>query len=639
MGIINQLPPSVINQIAAGEVVERPASVVKELLENAIDAGASRVDVTVERGGKDLIRIADNGKGIGPEDLLLAFQPHATSKLAVADDLFRITTLGFRGEALAAIAEISRVRCQSRTAETAEGSEVTIDGGVAGPLLPAGCPVGTVIEVRNLFFNTPVRRSFLKSDATESGHVQDMFSRIALAHPTVHMTFRSGGKLLHDLPPVTGVRDRVAVFFGRELADSLLWIESRVESTHLWGYVAHPSQSRSSAKSQFLFVGGRYVRDRSLAHALAEAYRGLLMVGRIPVAFLHLDLPPEEVDVNVHPTKIEVRFRDSQRIYSQLLSTVRQTFLSSDLHTKLQAATTFAAAEPAAPPSAATAFGLNPGDDRHQEVASWFKPSPAAQFKSFPGPGYAGGRPAADWSERLATSAVRGPSALFDEFAPPSGSTDRAAEPPSASAPEPPLAPSPMTRMSPLPLKALQVHDSYLIAETEDGMMVIDQHALHERILFEELRKRVEKGGVESQRLLVPEPVNLSAAEAAVVIEQRETRRELGLDVEPLSGDTVLVTSAPAMLPGVAPDRLLRDLAEHLRSKPIPPTRDALLADLLHMFACKAAIKAGQKLTPEEVSALLDRRHLVADSHLCPHGRPTALVFTKSELERQFGRT
>jgi DNA mismatch repair protein MutL len=639
MGIINQLPPSVINQIAAGEVVERPASVVKELLENAIDAGASRVDVTVERGGKDLIRIADNGKGIGPEDLLLAFQPHATSKLAVADDLFRITTLGFRGEALAAIAEISRVRCQSRTAETAEGSEVTIDGGVAGPLLPAGCPVGTVIEVRNLFFNTPVRRSFLKSDATESGHVQDMFSRIALAHPTVHMTFRSGGKLLHDLPPVTGVRDRVAVFFGRELADSLLWIESRVESTHLWGYVAHPSQSRSSAKSQFLFVGGRYVRDRSLAHALAEAYRGLLMVGRIPVAFLHLDLPPEEVDVNVHPTKIEVRFRDSQRIYSQLLSTVRQTFLSSDLHTKLQAATTFAAAEPAAPPSAATAFGLNPGDDRHQEVASWFKPSPAAQFKSFPGPGYAGGRPAADWSERLATSAVRGPSALFDEFAPPSGSTDRAAEPPSASAPEPPLAPSPMTRMSPLPLKALQVHDSYLIAETEDGMMVIDQHALHERILFEELRKRVEKGGVESQRLLVPEPVNLSAAEAAVVIEQRETLRELGLDVEPLSGDTVLVTSAPAMLPGVAPDRLLRDLAEHLRSKPIPPTRDALLADLLHMFACKAAIKAGQKLTPEEVSALLDRRHLVADSHHCPHGRPTALVFTKSELERQFGRT
>src|SRR5579875_2852081 len=338
MGIIRQLPAAVVNQIAAGEVVGRPASVVKELLENAIDAGATRIDLTVERGGKDLVRIADNGIGMSPEDILLAFQPHATSKLAEADDLYRIRTLGFRGEALAAIAEVSKVRCQTRQFGAEEGSELCIEGGTFGPVKSCGGPVGTVMEVRNLFYNTPVRRSFLKSDMTEAGHVAEMFARIALANPEIHLTYRSGGKIVHDLPPASGMRERIAVFFGRELAESLLWVEGRLDEMHLWGYVAHPSQSRSTAKGQYLFLGGRYVRDRALTHALNEAYRGLLMVGRLPVAFLQLDIPPEEVDVNVHPTKVEVRFRDSNRIYSHLLATLRQTFLKSDLHARLQAA-------------------------------------------------------------------------------------------------------------------------------------------------------------------------------------------------------------------------------------------------------------------------------------------------------------
>ena len=668
MGIINQLPASVINQIAAGEVVERPASVVKELLENAIDAGAKRVDLTVERGGKDLIRVADNGKGMSAEDLPLAFLPHATSKLTTADDLFRISTLGFRGEALAAIAEISRVRCQTRQTDAADGPELTIDGGISGEIAPAGGSVGTVIEVRNLFFNTPVRRSFLKSDATEAGHVQEVFQRVALAHPTVHFTFRSSGKLAYDLPPVTGLRDRVEVFLGRELAESLLWVESRIESTHIWGYVAHPSQSRSSTKAQFLFVGGRFVRDRSLGHALSEAYRGLLMVGRMPVAFLHLDVPFDEVDVNVHPTKVEVRFRDSHKVYSQLLSTVRQTFLTSDLHSKLQAAETFGGPEASrnAPREslAEAGYKLTTTDDRRQEVAGWFTPSQASPsaspsssvpaagnavslpFRNFPSPGYAGGKPTEDWNSRLGPAANIGQSHLFDEFATPT--IPAANEPPPREfAPDParepaeetgerPVDPAPLR--SPGFLKAIQVHDSYLIAETDEGMMVIDQHALHERILYEELRRRLEKGGVESQRLLVPEPVHLSAAEAVAVIEQSETLRRLGVEVEPFGGDTVLVGSIPAMLTGISPERMVRDLAEHLRTRPTSPTPDELLADLLHMIACKAAVKAGQKLEPEEIEALVERRHLVADSHHCPHGRPTALVFTKSELERQFGR-
>ncbi len=337
MGIIRQLPQAVINQIAAGEVVERAASVVKELLENAIDARATRIDLSVERGGKDLVRVADNGVGMAADDLMLAFQPHATSKLAEADDLYRVRTLGFRGEALAAIAEVAKVRCQSREASADHGSEITIEGGIFGPVKECGCPAGTVIEVRNLFHNIPVRRAFLKSDMTEAGHVAEMFCRVALAHPEVHLTYRSGGKLIHDLPPVPGMRERIAVFFGRELAESLLWIEGRLDDLNLWGFVGHPSQSRSTAKGQFLFLGGRYVRDRSLSHALNEAYRGLLMVGRMPVAFLHLEIPPDQVDVNVHPTKIEVRFRDPQRVYSHLLSTLRQTFLKSDLHARLQA--------------------------------------------------------------------------------------------------------------------------------------------------------------------------------------------------------------------------------------------------------------------------------------------------------------
>ncbi|WP_435018821.1 DNA mismatch repair endonuclease MutL [Tundrisphaera sp. TA3] len=665
MGIIRQLPASVINQIAAGEVVERPASVLKELLENAIDAGATRVDVTVERGGKDLIRVADDGKGMSPEDLPLAFTPHATSKLVEADDLFRIRTLGFRGEALAAIAEVSKVCCQTRTADAEAGSELSINAGVAAPIKPCGCAVGTVIEVRHLFHNTPVRRTYLKSDSTEAGHVIEMFTRIALAHPTVHLTYRSGGKVLHDLPAVTGVKDRIGVFFGRELSDSLLWVESQFDRTHLWGYVGHPSQSRSSNKGQFLFISGRYVRDRSLGHALSEAFRGLLMVGRSPVAFLHLDVPPDEVDVNVHPTKVEVRFRDGQKIYSQLLATLRQTFLSSDLHSRLQVP-----AESQTNPSrpGAPEFALAERPSERQDVASWFTPSTPSTFQNFPTPGYAGGPPAAspDWSRTASNYAstygppppsapAPPPSLDFDEFAPPPGAgsqtnpTPPGAEfqtnpmpPPAAGAP--PLAgfrPEAGTREAvadDLPVRAIQVHDTYLIAETSDGMVVIDQHALHERILYEELRARIERGGVESQRLLVPEPIEMGAPEAAAILERRDALAKLGIEVEPFGGDTILVSSTPAMLPGVPPERLIRDLADHFRSRPIPPTPDAMLEDVLSMIACKAAVKANQKLAPDEITALLERRHLVGDSHHCPHGRPTALVFSKTELERQFGR-
>lgn len=648
MGLIQKLPPSVVNQIAAGEVVERPASVVKEMMENAIDAGARRVEVSVERGGKDLIRIADDGSGMAAEDILLAFTPHATSKLQSAEDLHRVRTLGFRGEALAAIAEVSKVRCQTRRADAEEGSEIVIEGGVASPIRPCGCPVGTVMEVRNLFYNTPVRRTFLKSDSTEAGHVAETFARIALAHPQVHMTFRSSGKVVHDLPAVSGIRDRIAAFFGRELADSLLWVEGKLDQTSLWGYVGHPSQSRSSTKSQYLFLAGRYVRDRSLSHALNEAYRGLLMVGRNPVAFLNLEIPPEEVDVNVHPTKIEVRFRDPQRVYSHLLSTLRQTFLSGDLHSRLQPVPPGKAVDPPAPgasswspppappprPEAPFALDAPPAD--RQAIASWFEPSKKPPAPPLIPDDVGKVRPP-EWAGNLPGRFDFAQAGPFDEFA----ATPAAAPPPAALSP---VAPEPTPVASPgvpelLPhAKAIQVHDSYLIAETGEGMMVIDQHALHERIIYEELRKRVAEGRVESQGLLVPVPVHMPADEAAILLEHADLLAGLGLEVEGFGGDTVLVRSTPVMLRDVQPERLVRDLAEHLATQPLPPTRDGLVAELLHMVSCKAAVKAGQKLTPEEIDALLARRELAHDAHHCPHGRPTALIFTKSELEKQFGR-
>jgi DNA mismatch repair protein MutL len=342
------------------------------------------------------------------------------------------------------------------------------------------------------------------------------------------------------------------------------------------------------------------------------------------------------VDVNVHPMKIEVRFRDAQRIYSQLLATLRQTFLASDLHSKLQAPPDVQETNKVEP---STPYAFEERPDQRQEVASWFAPKASPTFQTFPSPGYAGGPVSNDWGRSLYAPTPPTPNPPrtlepFDEFAPSPPVVDR-----SEALPDPPIDPSPRPfDVRDLPLKALQVHDSYLVAETPDGMVVIDQHALHERILYEELRLRIDRGGVESQRLLVAEPVELEPAEALAVLERREVLGELGLEVDDAGDGSVLVKSVPAMLPGVPPERLLRDLADHFRSRPLPPTRDAILEDVLSMIACKAAVKAGQKLAPDEVTALLERRHLVSDAHHCPHGRPTALVFTKSELERQFGR-
>ncbi len=676
MAEIRLLSPSVINKIAAGEVVERPASVVKELVENAVDAGARRIDVMLEKGGIELVRVADDGSGIRADQLPLTVASHATSKIADADDLFDIRTLGFRGEALASIAEISQFLIRSRPSGEMSGAQLEVRGGQAEPIVPCGCPVGTVIEVRQLFFNTPVRRKFLRATQTELSHATEAFIRIALVNPHVHFVLQHNERLVYDLPAVDNWRDRIQTFFGAEIGQSLIAVASDDGEIRLTGYVADPNHSRANNRLQYFFLNGRHIRDRSLQHALGEAYRGLLMTGRYPIAFLRIEMPAALVDVNVHPTKLEVRFQDGGRIYSQLLSSLRQKFLSTDLTARVK---------PLAPPAdsdPATALDPTRAAQHRSELVQWAQGQltgqPAAPTSPGDQPGAApaaapshqsrlplgpdrGGGYGAEYGAGSAAGRVE-PFKPFPDFrspfsTPPADSRFGAVRPPLAApfapptapagteptvthpveAPAPPSAPSPTP---PAPTqRGIQLHNRYLITEDEAGVVIIDQHALHERILYEQLREKVLAGNVEKQRLLVPEPVSLTPAEAAAALEARETLAQLGIEIEPFGGDTILVSAYPAMLANFDPPQILRQVVEQWMTGGGAPQRRDLLDDMLHMIACKAAIKAGDRLTPDEITSLLAQRHCYQDTHHCPHGRPTALVFTREELDKRFKRT
>jgi DNA mismatch repair protein MutL len=592
---IHQLPPLVVNQIAAGEVIERPASVVKELLENAVDAGSRRIDIEIEQGGADLIRVVDDGCGIHPDDMALAFASHATSKLHSSDELFRIGTFGFRGEALASIGGVAQVTLQSRPADLPCGAQITCNGGELSAIRPWNGAPGTRIEARHLFYNTPVRRKFLRATSTELGHITEAFTRLALAQcrplrePGLHLTLRHNNKPVHETSAGMSLLDRLALLFGAEVSNALYAMEAQQGATRLTGYIADPACDRGTARMQYLFVNGRWVRDRTLAHALQEAYRGLLMTGRYAVAFLFLDLPADQVDVNVHPTKAEVRFRDSNALHHFVHAVVRDRLRQENLTARLQ-------------PSS--------------NLTSPASAMPAVQWSLTAGPAP---QPFLPVINGLPNQAARIPA------------------PAPASESPLPVGPSAATLALP-PTKILQLYDTYLVVETQAGMLLIDQHALHERILFEQLKSRVRQGTLEAQRLLIPEAVDLTAEQAARVLELRDALGDLGLGIEDFGGGTVLITSYPALLQRRPPQDVVRAVVDHLSARDRVPEREVLLNDLLSLMACHAAVRAGDRLTPEEMAALVEQRYLADDTHHCPHGRPTALLFSRRDLERQFGR-
>jgi DNA mismatch repair protein MutL len=578
MARIEKLPQSVVNRIAAGEVVERPASVVKELLENALDAGPTRIDVALEEGGIALVRVVDDGGGIEPEDLPLAVAAHATSKLRVAEDLERIGTLGFRGEALASIGEVARLVIRSRPPGDV-GAALEVDGGRVGAVMPHGGAVGTTVEVHQLFGNVPARRAFLRAAQTEWSHAADAFVRTALAHPAVAFSLTHNGRKVHDLPAAGTWRDRIAGLFGAALAARLLEVEADDGEVAVHGFVGRPEDDMAGTRLQHLFVAGRPFRDRSILHAVQEAYRGLLLTGRQPIVFLHFDLPPDMVDVNVHPAKMEVRFRDPSRLYRLVLATLRSKFLASDMGTRLV-------------PPAAPEAGRGAGE------SSWTPPDLFAPAAAVPEAAAAG---------RMAAPAV-----------------------PAWEAAEPAASAGPGER-------AVQMHDRYIVVETADGIEVIDQHALHERLLYERLKASVAAGSVEAQRLLVPERLDLSPAEMELVTEHAATLGAAGMQVESFGGSTVIVTSKPVLAGKTPAATLVREVLDRLSAA--SGAGQMLVDEVLHGMACKAAIKAGDPLSPAEVEALVRDRRVVAESHHCPHGRPTSLTLTRRDLDRQFRRT
>jgi len=591
MGRIHTLPVSVVNRIAAGEVVERPASVVKELLENALDARPTRIDVSLEQGGIGLVRVVDDGTGIEPDDLPLAVSPHATSKLRVAEDLERIETLGFRGEALASVGEVARLVIRSRSIGSEAGAEIEVDNGRRGEVVPCGIPVGTTVEVHQVFAKVPARRAFLRAVATEWSHAAEAFVRTALAHPGVAMTLAHNGRRVHDLPATDSWRIRIGSLFGQALADRLLEVEGGDGDVSINGFVGRPDDDMASSRLQYLFVAGRPFRDRSLLHAVQEAYRGLLLSGRQPIVFLAISLPLDMVDVNVHPAKMEVRFRDPARLYRIILSTLRAKFLACDLKARLD------------PPAAAGSGGWAESSGSPSAAVPTFAPFPATAAPTFVG-----------WK----TDAAHAAPAVA--VAPPPWDADPAAAPGTEGVE-----------------MAVQMHDRYLIVESAEGIEVIDQHALHERVLYERLRESVAAGRLEIQQLLIPETLELSPAELELVEEHAAALARAGMRVEPFGNATVIVTSKPALAGDAPAAALVREVLGRLAAA---STAAGMLVDeVLHGLACRAAIKAGDPLSQAEVDALVRDRRRVRDSHHCPHGRPTSLTLSRQELDRQFRRT
>jgi DNA mismatch repair protein MutL len=617
MGVINVLPQPVINKIAAGEVIERPASVVKELVENALDAQATHVAIEVEDGGRKLIRVTDDGFGMGHEDLALAFASHATSKLKGGDDLFFITTMGFRGEALASVGAVSHARIVSRLRGAVEGGEIAVRGGQPEPLRAKGAPEGTTVEVANLFFNVPARRKFLRTAKTEFAHILELVSRVAVANPGVGFKLVHNGRETVNVHATDERRRRIADLHGPELAGALLAVDSGDGPARVTGFVAPPIHARANAKMQFTYVNSRFVRDRRVRHAIASGYEGLLMRGRYPVVFLFIQIDPRAVDVNVHPTKIEVRFHRGDFVYKTVLNAVRDALHTADL------APVVSTREQAGPP-----FKLStPPSQGHLSLPprSGRRGGAGGRRTATGGPG---GAPATPFDRPIERRGGRDMGAAATMEAP-AGSAVVAAE-------REPFA----DRADAEPRRrAFQIQDSYIVEERPDGLAIYDQHALHERLLFNQILRRLESAQLESQRMLIPAVVRLGAAEKALLLAEAGTLAELGIEVSDFGPDSLSVASLPSLLSKRDATSVMHEILAELQDESKETPVGAKRLAVAKLVACKAAVKAGDRLTESEMISLLDRADADEESQTCPHGRPARILLPYEDLDRQFGRT
>lgn len=599
MAKVQRLPPDLANQIAAGEVVERPASVIKELVENSIDAGARRLNIVVELGGKKLIRVDDDGEGMEPEDARLALERHATSKIRRADDLERIATLGFRGEALPSIASVSHFVLRTRARGAGSGTEIRVNGGAVASVSEAGLPEGTSIEVGDVFYNLPARRKFLKSDSAESAQVSRVVTQLALCYPEVGFTLTSAGRKVLQCPPVASLRDRLYQLYGDR--NDLIEVRRDSGTVKVHGYIAALAEQGPTRGPQNVFVNRRVVKDRTIAHAIIDAYSVASIKERSPEVHLFIEMPLDAVDVNVHPTKAEVRFRDQSYIHQVIRRTLGD------------------------------ALGRGPAPEltlepqRQGDAMPTTLPLPHAYPASYP-------------SRWMAGAAAR----PYDAMLPAQGGADASINRPdvgvaSVSGSRHDVA---VTGSSPVrPMIALgQFRDTFIIAVDEEGIAIIDQHVAHERVLFERITERLTSGRLESQRLLEPILVELPAGGRQALLAHAADLERLGFEVEEFGGDTLRVTAFPALLRRDECAAAVRALAEDLEGLDRGAAVEDAIKRIAATMACHAAVKANYPLTAEKMAHILDELRQTAYSTICPHGRPVMLRLTRREVEKNFQR-
>ncbi len=635
MPSIRLLTPRLANQIAAGEVVERPASVVKELVENAIDAGARRVDIEVEQGGVKLIRVRDDGSGIDESDLPLALSRHATSKIENLDDLEAVASLGFRGEALASISSVSRLALTSRTESQEAASRVEVEGrDMDASISPAAHPVGTTVEVRDLFFNTPARRKFLRTEKTEFNHVEECVRRQALSRFDTGFTLRHNQRVVQSLRPAENPLDRerrIGSLCGQQFIDNAVLIDAEATGLKLWGWVALPTFSRSQADLQYFFVNGRVIRDRLVAHAVRQAYRDVLYNNRHPAFVLYLEVDPANVDVNVHPTKHEVRFRDGRLVHDFIFRTLHKALADVRPDDHLRGAVAQSHGRESAGVSDGYGTQVAMSGVNHQPASDPFAASASQQPSGFSGPARP---PQHEWQARDQMA--------FYQSLNQGGGVNADGQPAMAESGElavaAPTPPQDSYDEPPLGYAIAQLHGIYILAQSRQGMIVVDMHAAHERITYERMKRALEAQDLKSQPLLVPVSLAVSQKEAALAETHGEELLQLGLRVERIGPETLAVRQVPALLRGADTEQLVRDVLSDLIENGESDRVEAVTHELLGTMACHGSVRANRQLTIPEMNTLLRDMEATERSGQCNHGRPTWTVVTLSELDKLFLR-